>query len=118
MDNATLEPFTITERTIRERTVALDVTGEIDIATAPKLREAIEAQASQNQERILLNLEKVDYMDSTGLSAIIKGNSAVEETNGKLVLVAPKQRITRLLQITGLEERLTVSASEEEALSL
>ncbi|MRG87213.1 STAS domain-containing protein [Salinibacillus xinjiangensis] len=84
------------------------LSGEIDVYTAPKLKETILPLTKQKGATVKIDLEKVQYMDSTGLGVFISGLKAAKEYESKLILVNLKDRVFRLFDITGLKEVFTI----------
>ena len=80
----------------------VDVEGEVDVFTAPKLRERIIGLLSDEKQRIIVNLEKVAFMDSTGLGVLVGGLKRVKERDGTLVLAGAQGTVLRVLNVTGL----------------
>ena len=95
---------------------ALDLEGEVDVYTAPVLRQAILDQVEGGVKHLLINLTRVEYLDSTGLGILIGGVKRLKEQGGSLRLVGPSARIQRIFEITGLNKIFDVYASEQEAL--
>lgn len=96
---------------------SLDLDGEVDVYTAPLLRQAIVDQVDSGTKHLLINLSKVEYLDSTGLGILIGGVKRLKEQDGSLRLVGPSARITRIFEITGLNKIFEVFDSEQTALS-
>ena len=88
----------------------LEVGGEIDVATAPRLREQLIALVNDQHYRIVVNLDAVDFIDSTGLGVLIGALKRVRTHDGDLALVCTEPRILKVFEITGL---LTVFAVHE-----
>lgn len=107
----------VTPRRVDESTQALDLDGEVDVYTAPILRQEIMDQVDAGVRHLLVNLEKVDYLDSTGLGILIGGVKRLKESGGSLKLVGPTARITRIFEITGLNKIFDVYATEADALA-
>jgi anti-sigma B factor antagonist len=80
----------------------VDVEGEVDVFTAPKLREQIIALLTGGSTRIVVNLEKVGFMDSTGLGVLVGGLKRVKEKEGTLALAGAHGTVLRVLNVTGL----------------
>jgi anti-sigma B factor antagonist len=114
---ATSMTLSIQSRQLDSRTSALDLEGEMDVYTAPRLQQALQEQTDLGADRVVVNLAKVEYIDSTGLSALISGHAAMLQIGGALLVVAPRPRIARLLTITGLASRLSVYSNESDALA-
>ena len=83
----------------------LEVRGEVDAYTAPQLREALREMDGQ-EARLLVDLNGVDFMDSSGLGVLIGGQKRAREQQGELALVCSGQSLLRLLAITGLDPGL------------
>lgn len=95
--------------------MVIDVAGEVDVFTAPKLRERIIGLLGEGASRIVINLEKVAFMDSTGLGVLVGGLKRVKERDGELALAAPQATVQRVLGVTGLNTVFPVHATVEEA---
>jgi anti-sigma B factor antagonist len=91
------------------------VKGEVDVYTAPKLREEIGSQVKGGNYRIVVDLSHVDFMDSTGLAVLISGLKRVKDHDGALALVTTKDPVLRVLSLTGLDKLFSVYATVEEA---
>jgi anti-sigma B factor antagonist len=82
----------------------VSVYGEVDVATAPDLRERLIELINEGHHRLVLDLEGVDFLDSTGLGTIIGALKRARTHGGDLRLVCTETRITRLFEITGLDK--------------
>ncbi len=80
------------------------VYGELDVATAPQLRELLIDLVGDGANRLVLDLDGVDFLDSTGLGTIIGALKRARTHGGELRLVCAQSRITRLFEITGLDK--------------
>ncbi len=95
----------------------LDVRGEVDAYTAPRLRERILELVNAGKYRIVANLEGVEFMDSTGLGVLVGGLKRVREHDGTLALVCTKPAVLRVLAITGLNEVFPLHQTVDEAVA-
>jgi anti-sigma B factor antagonist len=95
----------------------LRVTGEVDVYTAPVLRERIRELAAQGAVHLIADLGQVDFLDSTGLGVLVGGLKRVREDDGSLALVLATPRILRIFQITGLTKAFATWPSVTEAIS-
>ena len=93
------------------------VHGEIDVATSPALRERLIDLVNDGATRLVLDLEAVDFLDSTGLGTIVSLLKRVRTHGGDLRLVCTEARIRRLFQITGLDKAVALHASVDDAIS-
>jgi len=96
--------------------IVLDVTGKIILGDGDQLlRDKINSLVNQGQEKILLNLAGVAYVDSAGLGEIVRTFTTVSARGGSLKLVNLTKRITDLLSITKLLTVFETFDSETEA---
>jgi len=80
----------------------LRITGEIDVSTAPILRERIRDLAAKGAVHVIADLNRVDFLDSSGLGVLVGGLKRLGEHDGSLTPVISSTRLLRILQITGL----------------
>jgi anti-sigma B factor antagonist len=99
-----------------DRTVVA-VSGEIDVYTAPKLREHLIDLVSGGHYQLIVDLEGVDFLDSTGLGVLVGGLKRVRAHDGSLHLVCSQDRILKIFRITGLTKVFPIHASVDEALT-
>jgi anti-sigma B factor antagonist len=76
--------------------------GSMDIATSPTVRAALLEAAERGEHDIIVDLTNVEFLDSTGLGALIGAHKRAKEHGGRVRLVAQEGQILRLLRITGL----------------
>jgi anti-sigma B factor antagonist len=93
----------------------VDVKGEIDVYTAPKLREKLIELVSEGSYDVIVNLEGVDFLDSTGLGVLVGALKRVKAHDGNLALVCTQDKILKIFKITGLTKVFAIHASVEEA---
>ena len=107
--------LSLSTKTEGDRTV-VTVGGEIDVYTAPKLREQLIDLVSTGNYHLIVDMEGVDFLDSTGLGVLVAGLNRAREVGGSLSLVCPQERVLKLFRITGLDEVFTVHSTVDEAL--
>ena len=95
----------------------VDVEGEIDIYTAPRLRELLIDLVSKNNYQIVVNLDKVGLLDSTGLGVLVGGLKRVRAHDGSLDLVSTRERILNILRITGLTKVFGIYETADQAIA-
>lgn len=93
----------------------IEVGGEIDVYTAPKLRERITELVDEGYRKIIIDLEKVEFMDSTGLGVLVGGLKRVRTNDGSLELVCTQERLLKIFRITGLGKVFAIHSSQAEA---
>jgi anti-sigma B factor antagonist len=95
----------------------IDVRGEIDICTAPRLRELLINLVSKGSCQLVVNLDKVGFLDSTGLGVLVGGLRRVRAHDGSLDLVCTQQPILKILEITGLTEVFGIYETVDQAIA-
>jgi anti-sigma B factor antagonist len=99
------------------RVALFSLGGSLDIATSPTLRAALMEAAEHDRHEIIVDLSHLEFLDSTGLGALIGANRRAGEHAGSVRLVAQEGQILRLLRITGLLDVFAVYPSVEAALA-
>lgn len=95
----------------------VSIYGELDVATAPALRERLIALVGEGSHKLILDLEGVDFLDSTGLGTIISALKRVRTHGGDMRLVSTQPRIQRLFDITGLDKAVPLLPSLDAAIA-
>lgn len=99
----------------------VEVSGEVDLHTAPSLRAALDAAVAEASEAdsgaVLVDLTGVSFMDSTGLGELVGAYKALDKAGKRLHLTRGPDRVAKLLTLTGLDQVLTVHATLPEALA-
>jgi anti-sigma B factor antagonist len=106
------------EQREREGIVILDVKGRITVgAEATVMRERLRAQAAAGSLNFILNLREVDYIDSTGLGAMVVCFTSVRKLGGKLKLEHLNRRNIELLVLTKLTTVFEIFSDEQDAIN-
>ena len=95
----------------------IDAAGEIDICTAPRLRELLIDLAGKNSYQLVVNLDKAGFPGSTGLGVLIGGLNRVRAHEGSLDLVCTQQRILKIFRITGLTKVFGIHETVDQAIA-
>jgi anti-sigma B factor antagonist len=80
----------------------LQLAGEVDLYTAPALRQRIQDLAAKGTVHVIADMSRVDFLDSTGLGVLIGGLRVLREHDGSLTLVISTRRVLRVFELTGL----------------
>ena len=88
--------------------VYVELAGELDLATAPKLEDELKRVEESGPALIVLDLRPLSFMDSSGLRALLAADARAREAGRRLVLVRGDERVQRVLKITRLDERLEI----------
>jgi len=92
--------------------VSIVVHGEIDITTAPKLSEALHHAIDDGARLVVVKLDHVSFMDSSGLSALLNAADRLDELDGQLFVDGVSAAVSSVLEITGVIERLRSPATD------
>lgn len=84
--------------------------GEIDLHSSPKLREAMLAEVGNGSQRFIFDLAAVDYIDSSGVGTLVELKRKVERQKCKLILAAVQPRVLNVLEITQLDKFFPIVA--------
>src|ERR1700733_1498905 len=95
----------------------VDVEGEIDVYTAPRLRELLIELVNTGFYQLVVNMEKVEFLDSTGLGVLVGGLKRVRAHDGSLDLVCTQERILKIFRITGLTKVFGIHDTVDEAIT-
>jgi anti-sigma B factor antagonist len=107
----TLDTYTLGDRTV------VRVGGEIDVYTAPKLREQLVDLVNAGKFHLVVDMESVEFLDSTGLGVLVGGLKRVRAHDGSLHLVCTQERILKIFRITGLTKVFPIHNTVEEAVA-
>ena len=107
--------LSLSTRTEGDATVVV-VGGEIDVYTAPKLREQLIDLVSSGNYHLVVDMEGVDFLDSTGLGVLVGGLKKVRAYDGSMELICSQDRLLKIFRITGLAKVFTIHDSEAGAL--
>lgn len=100
------------------RTALVVVSGELDVASGPMLEQELAKTEASDPQLLILDLRDLEFIDSTGLSILIKAHQQAEASGRRFAVVRGRSQVQRLLGLTGLEERLTLVDSPEELLGV
>jgi anti-anti-sigma factor len=102
---------------VREGVDILTLKGRLTVGEASAVREKVSAVAAAGNVNVLLNLEHVEYIDSTGLGALVICFTSLKKAGGALKLVNPNKRNVELLLLTKLHTIFEVFADEQDAVN-
>jgi anti-sigma B factor antagonist len=101
----------------REGVEILSLKGRLTVGEASAIREKVNEVAAAGKVNVLLNLEHVEYIDSTGLGAMVICFTSLKKAGGALKLVNPNKRNVELLLLTKLHTIFEVFADEQDAVN-
>jgi anti-anti-sigma factor len=92
-------------------------TGRLDVAGAPALKDAISEALKSGQAKVVIDMEGVSFVDSTGLGSVIAALKQIRSSQGDLRLAAPNQQVRVVLELTTLDRVFPYYSTVEEALT-
>lgn len=102
-------------RSLNDNVRVIVLAGEIDLYSAPKLKQEMAMLLESGIRQVIIDLSSVEYLDSTGLGVIIGGLRRIKEKNGSLSLVGLSPLIRRVIEITRLNDVFDIYNTESEA---
>jgi anti-sigma B factor antagonist len=93
------------------------VSGELDIASAPELEQALDQVRPELTKLVVVDLRELQFMDSTGLSIIVRAHQRLAEHGCELTLTEGPPQVQRLLDLTGVADRLRLGSEPGELLN-
>ena len=90
----------------------LRLSGELDLATAPQLADAL-AQAGRDSVAVILDLSELTFMDSSGLHVILNARASLAEAGSRLVLLRGGHQVHRIFELTGVADHLEFVSSRD-----
>ncbi len=99
------------------RWAVLRVTGEIDMATAPRLRQHVLSVTAGKPLGLVLNLDRVDFIDSTGLGVMVGAAKRMRVIDGGFRIVCAQEHLNKLFKLTRLDEVFDIYETLQDALT-
>lgn len=90
--------------------------GEVDLSSAPSLRARIDELLHAGARHIVVDLQGVGFMDSSGLSVLVAGMKRMREAGGELAIACSNEPILKVFTVTGLDRVFSIRASVAEAI--
>jgi anti-sigma B factor antagonist len=106
----------INKRT-KDEIVILDITGEIDLYNAPEIKDIINKLIEEQKYNVIINLEKVSYIDSSGIGALISSLSNLKKYQGGLKIINVYASVRKVFELTKLTSFFEIYDSEDDALA-
>jgi anti-sigma B factor antagonist len=101
-----------------DKITIFDISGDIDLATSPELRKALLREFRDLKiPRVVLNLERVRYIDSSGVASLVEGLKASRDVGSRLVLFGVNSTIREVLQISRLLKLFEIYENEEQSVA-
>jgi len=110
------EGFMEINRRENNNIVILDINGEIDLYNAPDIKDTIKELIDEEKRQIIINLEKVSYIDSSGIGVLISSLSNLKKVGGALKIINVYASVKKVFELTKLTSFFDIFDSEDEAL--
>ncbi|MCU1429485.1 MAG: putative anti-sigma factor antagonist [Actinomycetia bacterium] len=102
------EPLLVVTVEREGRSAIVRIEGEVEFATAPRLRATLLDLAHQGALPVILDLSEVSFLDSAGISLLIQAKKRLANGGSDLVLRAPQRNVRRVLEISGVTELFSI----------
>ena len=109
--------FSLEEIEVDDRTSVITVSGDVHVSTAPEFSRLLADAIGRGRVHLVLDLHKVDFIDSTGLSVLLNALRRITRSGGQLMLVCSNPTVLRLFEITRLDTTFDIRPTRKEALS-
>ena len=106
-----MQPLHLETFTAGADCAVLRIAGEVDVYSAPQLRERVIQLLADGVRHVVADLREVDFLDSTGLGALVGSLKRLREQDGSLELVTGQERVMQVLRLTGLVRVFALHAS-------
>jgi anti-sigma B factor antagonist len=106
--------LSLSSRSAGEHTV-LHVGGEVDVYTAPRLRERLTELMDSGARKMIVDLGTVEFLDSTGLGVLVGAHKRLRASGGSLALVCTREPLLKIFRITALDQVFPLYSSVEAA---
>jgi len=98
------------------RVAVIAASGELDMLTAPQLRDAVQAALDKSPEGLIVDLTNVDFLGSAGMQVLMEARNQTDGTSTRYAVVAEGAATSRPLKITGIADLIDLFASLDVAL--
>jgi anti-anti-sigma factor len=106
----------IIQRTIDSFPI-LDIIGEVDLYNAREIKDALDVIMKSQKYDIIVNLEQVPFMDSSGIGTLVTGMYKLKKYHGNLLVTGVSGSVAKVFKLTGMESHLEVYPTVEEAVA-
>ena len=95
----------------------VSVCGELDIATSPQVRELLTDAAKDDAQPLVIDLTRCDFIDSTGLAALLHGATPAQNGESRVAIVSPAGHVRGMLELTAIDQSIPVFGDREQAVA-
>ncbi len=98
--------------------VVITPRSDVDLSRSPELRNALREAADRKPQRLIVDLEQVGYMDSSGLATLVEAMRTSKSSGAPLILSGMTQKVRAIFEIARLDQFFTIVGTVDEALSV
>ncbi|HEY7151928.1 MAG TPA: STAS domain-containing protein [Solirubrobacterales bacterium] len=106
--------FQATERVL-DGVRIIAITGELDIATSPQVRELLDGAAKDSERPLVVDLSDCQFIDSTGLATLLHGTKPAQNGESHVALVSQGGEVRKLLALTAIDKTIPVFETVDDA---
>jgi anti-sigma B factor antagonist len=107
--------YQIAHQAVSPAVHVIAVGGELDMGASPDLRGTIDGALESGVSLLVMDLTELTFIDSTGISTLVAAFRRLSESGGSLELVCSDRNVLRVLELTGLDEVLSIHSSRDQA---
>lgn len=115
MSETGLDPILDVDAWLDEGRSVVELIGELDVYSAPRLREVLDRLPSDARRRVAVEMSRLDFLDSSGLGALVGAMKRAQALGGGLCLVGAQERVLKMFRITGLVRVMPAFGGLDEA---
>ncbi len=108
--------FDIATEQLADGIFVIELSGEVDLYTAPEFKQHLLEAVAKDARHVVVDLTDTTFIDSTTLGVLVGGVRRLREREGDLSLVCSDRNITKIFEITGLNQVFSISSKREEAI--
>lgn len=112
-----VQPFQLSVDHFADGACSLTVVGELELATAPAFRRAVAGLLGSGVRRLLVDLRHTDFLDSTGLGALVWAQFRMRSAGGDLAVAGAQEPVRQTIAVSGLADLVELTDSRGEALT-
>lgn len=110
-----IAPFRVDDREISPDSHVIEVSGDVDLFTAPEFKERVIQVIEQGKTHLVIDLTNVSFIDSTALGVLVGALKRVRPDGGSIAVVAPDERIRGLFEMMGLDAAFAIHGTRADA---
>jgi anti-sigma B factor antagonist len=109
--------FDIQTEQLGDDAYVISLSGEVDLYTAPEFKQQLLEVIGQGGKQVVVDFSNTTFIDSTTLGVLVGGVKRLRTNDGQLALVCSDRNITKIFEITGLDNVFTIYPTRDEAVS-